>query len=103
MPDMKSTSASVYGSRPSPGGVAWRPRAGAPAHAAAAAATIRNTTIVWRDSLLIRSVRQIVTQIHPEKSKCLRAIPTTTSALALLVRHAWSAEPHIRIGLIDTG
>src|SRR5436190_23757089 len=49
MPAMKSTSASVYGNRPSPGGVAWRPCAGAPAHAAVAAASSRNATRLARD------------------------------------------------------
>src|SRR5213592_3980662 len=52
MPAMKSTSASVYGSRPSPGGVAWRPRAGAPAHAAAVTARSRYTTLGAHDRML---------------------------------------------------
>jgi hypothetical protein len=60
MPDMKSTSASVYGSRPSPGGVAWRPRAGAPAHAAVATTRIRYTTFVARDGMLFSSARDIL-------------------------------------------
>src|SRR5437899_467169 len=48
---MKSTSASVYGNRPSPGGVAWSPCAGAPAHAAVAAARSRDATLVARDRM----------------------------------------------------
>src|SRR5712691_3209491 len=60
MPDMKSTSASVYGSRPSPGGVAWRPRAGAPAHAAVATARSRYATFVARDGILFSSARDIL-------------------------------------------
>ena len=46
---MKSTSASLYGNWPSPGGVAWRPCAGAPAHAAVAAARSRDATRLTHD------------------------------------------------------
>src|SRR5213083_460553 len=70
MPDMKSTSASVYGSRPSPGGVAWRPRAGAPAHAAVATARSRDTRWVARDRMLFPSARDSLTLTPPGLAGC---------------------------------
>src|SRR5437773_8798012 len=76
MPDMKSTSASVYGSRPSPGGVAWRPRAVAPAHAAVATAKSRYTTFVAGDRMRFPSVRDILSFV------VVRKLGTTTEDAA---------------------
>src|SRR5947207_10320899 len=55
MPDMKSTSASLYGSRPSPGGVACRPDEGVLAQPNPNAATNRNAAIASRETVLIRA------------------------------------------------
>jgi hypothetical protein len=55
MPDMNSTSASLYGSRPSPGGVACSPEGGALAQLAPKTVTTRNVVIAGRDRVLIPS------------------------------------------------
>src|SRR5260221_9450390 len=54
MPDMNATSASLYGSRPSPLGVACRPDRGALAHPAASAATDRHAATADRETVLMR-------------------------------------------------
>src|SRR6266540_837518 len=56
MPDMKSTSASLYGSRPSPAGVACRRSGGALAQPAPSAATNRAVAIAGGEAILIRVV-----------------------------------------------
>ena len=56
MPAMKSTSASVYGNRPSPGGVAWRPCAGARAHAAAAVRSVDGEALVFGHGHALRAL-----------------------------------------------
>src|SRR5881396_2548816 len=59
MPDMKSTSASVYGSRPSPGGVAWRPRAGAPAHAAVVEASTSQPAVLTNGRMRCQNYKPV--------------------------------------------
>jgi hypothetical protein len=51
---MKSTSASLYGSRPSPAGVAFRPDDRALAQPAPSAATNRSAEIAGREMVFMR-------------------------------------------------
>src|SRR5438445_8327263 len=53
MPDMNSTSASLYGSSPSPGGVGWRRDEGALAQPPPTAAAARHVAIASRHCLLM--------------------------------------------------
>src|SRR5439155_22205181 len=54
MPDMNSTSASLYGSRPRPGGVGWRPEDGARAHPLPNAAAASHVASARREIVAIR-------------------------------------------------
>src|SRR6187549_2941504 len=53
MPDMNSTSASAYGSRPSPGGVGWRLAGGFVLQPSSNAATSSSPAIAARDTFVI--------------------------------------------------
>src|SRR5438093_10256173 len=66
MPDMKSMSASLYGSRPSPGGVTCRPDEGALAQPAPKAATNRNAAVAGRETLLIHPPGEASYAIRPQ-------------------------------------
>src|SRR5881628_974824 len=91
MPDMKSTSASLYGSRPRPGGVACRPDDGALAQPAASAATNRTAEIAGRETVLI----------HPPGDASYAIRPQVGTPRAL------KREPHLDLhgprGLIRVG
>src|SRR5207249_1488701 len=75
MPDMNSTSASLYGSRPRPGGVAWRPEDGARAHPLPNAAAASHVASARREIVAIRrSQGRIVVDSPTSRYRSLRNV-----------------------------
>src|SRR5205823_1076772 len=75
MPDMNSTSASLYGSRPRPGGVAWRPEDGARAHPLPNAAAASHVASARREIVAIRrSQGRIVVDSPTSRYRSLRYV-----------------------------
>src|SRR5919198_2274782 len=98
---MNSTSASLYGSSPSPGGVGWRRDEGALAQPPATAAAARHVAIASRHSLLITTYRSRFTSglkvKDPSPASKIVAVPGSVPRQALL-QHSGLGGQFKRLG-----